>query len=165
MTASRRTWTTITLACLLAYFAIPPAVAYVLPTTGKPYPSGVTRAFDKPERNWMKGHRGVDLRASPGQSIVATNSGTVAFVGSIAGVPSISIDHPDGLRSTYQPVHARVKEGDHVEEGQVIGTLGHPTRYDDGLHWGILQGKDDYLNPLSLLDTPAIRLKPVDEPG
>ncbi|GAB3941099.1 hypothetical protein GCM10028828_05860 [Corynebacterium tapiri] len=83
----------------------------------------------------------------------------MAFAGVVAGRPSISIDHPDGIRTTYTPVHARVKEGDSVSEGQVIGTLahGHP-----GLHWGVLKGKDHYIDPLSLLDVPEIRLKPVD---
>lgn len=132
--------------------------AYVSPTTGYEYASGVQRAFDKPEKNWMKGHRGVDLRASNGASISAAEAGTVSFVGTIAGTPVVAIEHPDGIKTTYQPVHALVRQGDEVRKGQVIGRV-----TGDHLHWGALVGKDDYINPLSLLRNPTIRLKPVGE--
>lgn len=138
---------------------------YVHPMTGHPYPSGITRPFDKPPKNWMPGHRGVDLASDPGQPVFAANSGRVAHVGQIAGVPTISIEHPDGIRTTYQPVHASVSEGDAVEKGARIGIVGHPTAHDNDLHWGALTGKDDYINPLTLLDKPAIRLKPVGAPA
>ncbi|MDU0477964.1 M23 family metallopeptidase [Staphylococcus chromogenes] len=153
------------LSIAIAFLAPPSAMGYVHPLTGRPFASGVSRTFDKPAKNWQPGHRGVDLRASPGDKVVSAGAGRVAFVGTIAGVPSISIDHPDGIRTTYQPVHAMVKENDDVRDGQPIGTVGQPTRYDEDLHWGALIGKDDYINPLSLLGSPAIRLKPAGEPG
>ncbi|TNL99293.1 M23 family metallopeptidase [Corynebacterium tapiri] len=133
--------------------------AYVDPTTGASEPGRVLKPASIPEKNWQRGHRGVDLALDQAGEVLAAGSGTVAFAGVVAGRPSISIDHPDGIRTTYTPVHARVKEGDSVSEGQVIGTLahGHP-----GLHWGVLKGKDHYIDPLSLLDVPEIRLKPVD---
>ncbi|AKK03417.1 M23 family metallopeptidase [Corynebacterium epidermidicanis] len=155
------------IALLVAFMSFslnPSAWAYVDPVRATPYASRVTDAFDKPAKNWHRGHRGVNLAAEPGSAIHAAETGKVAFVGVIAGVPVISIDHPDGIRTTYQPVHAYVSQGDDVREGQIIGTLGHPTATDVGLHWGALVSKDDYINPLSLLDSPVIRLKPVDEP-
>lgn len=135
---------------------------YVDPTSGEPVPRHVLRPFDKPEHNWEPGHRGVDLALPVGGAVRAAGSGTVSFAGVVAGRPSVSIDHPDGLRSTYTPVFARVRVGDAVAEGDVIGTLGQPFDGMPGLHWGVLQGKDDYIDPLSLLDAPVIRLKPVD---
>ncbi|OIR45447.1 hypothetical protein BJP07_03505 [Corynebacterium sp. NML130628] len=112
----------------------------------------------------MPGHRGVDLALRIGSPVLAADAGTVAFVGNVAGTPVISIDHLDGIRTTYQPVHARVRQGDAVKTGEVIGTLARPTRpqahMQDGLHWGALVAKDTYINPLSLLSTPTIRLKP-----
>lgn len=135
--------------------------AYVSPTTGLEYASGIIKPFDKPPKNWMRGHRGVDMSATPGAEIRAASDGTVSYVGTIAGVPNIAIMHPDGIKTTYQPVHALVKEGDTVRRGQVIGRVSG----SDGLHWGALVGKDDYINPLSLLKMPTIRLKPVDAPG
>lgn len=112
----------------------------------------------------MPGHRGVDLALRIGSPVLAADAGTVAFVGNVAGTPVISIDHLDGIRTTYQPVHARVRQGDAVKTGEVIGTLARPTgpqaHMQDGLHWGALVAKDTYINPLSLLSTPTIRLKP-----
>ncbi|MEJ5997001.1 M23 family metallopeptidase [Corynebacterium sp. H130] len=148
------------LICLILITCSPLLSAYVSPTTGKEYASGIERPFDKPPKNWMKGHRGVDLSSEPGSPIFASGGGAVSYVGVIAGTPTIAIEHPDGIKTTYQPVHAVVSQGDPVTEGQVIGRLA-----GDHLHWGALIGKDDYINPLTLLKAPTIRLKPLDGPG
>ena len=141
------------------------AAAYVDPTTGKPHAIHVTRSADIPRQNWLPGHRGVDLALEVGADVRAAEEGTVAFAGMVAGTPVVSIDHADGIRTTYQPVHARVRAGDAVSEGQVIGRLAPSTSGEhDGLHWGALSGRDSYINPLTLLEVPAIRLKPVDAP-
>ncbi|WP_342319961.1 M23 family metallopeptidase [Corynebacterium mayonis] len=140
----------------------PFASAWVDPSTGKLRATNVTRGADIPEKNWLPGHRGVDLGMRQGGNVLAAADGVVVFTGVVAGTPVISIAHPDGLRSTYQPVHARVEQGEHVREGQVIGILGRSTQHD-GLHWGVLTGPDTYINPLSLLSSPTIRLKPLGE--
>lgn len=142
-----------------------PAWAYVDPTTGAPSATRVTRGAAIPDKNWMPGHRGVDLAARPGQDILAAEDGVVAFVGVVVGVPVISIDHEDGIRTTYQPVFPTVAVGDVVQEGQPIGRMAPPNGGHDGLHWGAKTGPDTYINPLTLLDTPTIRLKPVDGLG
>lgn len=138
----------------------PTAEAYVSPATGSPQASHVLRVFDRPEHNWLPGHRGVDLDLPVGAPVLAAGTGVIAFAGTVAGTPTVSLDHLDGIRTTYQPVHARVDEGDTVREGEMIGTLGHPTEGWPGLHWGARTGADDYLNPLSLLELPTVRLKP-----
>ncbi|MCF4006384.1 M23 family metallopeptidase [Corynebacterium uropygiale] len=153
------------LCCIgLSTAALPTAAAYVDPTTGRPSARKVLRPFDKPAQNWLPGHRGVDLDAPIGSDILAAEDGAVAFVGVVAGTPTLSIDHADGIRTTYQPVHAVVERGAQVKEGQLIGRLGHPFDGYPGLHWGAKRG-EDYLNPLSLLDAPVIRLKPVGGRG
>lgn len=139
---------------------LPFLLAWVDPTTGETYATSVLRGYDPPTHNWLPGHRGVDLGLEVGDEVRAAGSGTVAFAGHVAGTPTISIQH-DEIRTTYQPVHAWVKQGESVQEGEVIGKLGHPFDGYPGLHWGARTGKDQYLNPLSLL-TPTIRLKPVD---
>lgn len=144
------------LVTLVAFCAPGIAHAYVSPT-GSVH---VLRAFDRPEHNWLPGHRGVDLSLPVGGQVVAAGDGVVAFAGVVAGMPTVSVDHADGIRTTYQPVHARVTRGEQVREGQEIGTLGHPVDGWPGLHWGARRGADDYVNPLSLLDAPVIRLKP-----
>src|ERR687893_3182208 len=68
----------------------------------RPRPA-VVRAFDKPAQNWLPGHRGVDLAGAAGQTVLAAGPGTVVFAGSVAGKPVVSIDHPGGFRTTYEP--------------------------------------------------------------
>ncbi len=143
--------------------AVPVAGAYIDPSTGEATAGRVLRAFDRPERNWLPGHRGVDLALHIGGPVLAAGDGVVAFAGLVAGTPVVSIDHQDGVRTTYQPVHARVDGGEPVTEGQVIGMLGHPVDGHPGLHWGARSGPDrsEYINPLGLLAAPTIRLKPL----
>lgn len=167
-----------TLAALaLSALCISPAAAWVDPTTGSPQPTRVSRPAEIPEQNWKPGHRGVDLPLSVGDPVLAAGDGVVAFVGSVAGTPVVSVDHAAGIRTTYQPVRSDLKPGDQVREGQEIGSLAHApaglsgslsesfsesfSGAHDGLHWGALIGKDTYLDPLTLLDPPRIRLKPL----
>ncbi|PHP52267.1 peptidase M23 [Actinomyces ruminis] len=119
--------------------------------------------FDPPAVVWGSGHRGVDLALAAGSPVLAAADGTVAFAGMVAGRPVVSIDHADGIRTTYEPVEPCVKAGDVVARGQVIGTLqsGHRTDGADALHWGARTGPKTYVNPLRLLQPAVIRLKPL----
>ena len=130
----------------------------------RPRPA-VVREFDKPAQNWLPGHRGVDLAGSPGQDVLAAGDGVVVFAGTVAGKPAVSVDHPGGLRTTYEPVIASVTVGRRVSRGSVLGTLeaGHPG-CGTCLHWGLRRGRE-YLDPLGLLDIRPIRLKPLDSPA
>ncbi|WP_019192997.1 M23 family metallopeptidase [Corynebacterium timonense] len=151
------------MSAVVLFATAPVAAAWIDPSRGTPAAARVTRSAQIPEKNWLPGHRGVDLALSPGEPVRAAGAGTVAYVGVVVGVPTVSIDHPEGIRTTYQPVHARVRVGDTVDEGQVIGTLA-ASHAHEGLHWGALTGPDTYINPLSLLSAPTIRLKPVPAP-
>ncbi|WP_257505043.1 M23 family metallopeptidase [Actinomyces sp. 594] len=119
--------------------------------------------FDPPAVVWGSGHRGVDLALAAGSQVLAAADGTVAFAGMVAGRPVVSIDHADGIRTTYEPVDPCVKAGEVVARGQVIGTLqpGHRADGADALHWGARTGPKTYVNPLRLLQPAVIRLKPL----
>lgn len=127
----------------------------------------VLRVFDAPAPNWQRGHRGVDLLGVPGQTVYAAAAGTVVFAGRLADRPVVSIAHPGGLRTSYEPVEARVRTGQLVDAGTVIGTLvaGHPGCGAAAcLHWGAMWGpaaNADYVDPLGLVATTPIRLKPL----
>jgi murein DD-endopeptidase MepM/ murein hydrolase activator NlpD len=62
------------------------------------------------------------------------------------------VTHPDGLRTTYQPVAADVHVGDEVAAGDPLGTLDAWPGHCPGpcLHWGALRGRT-YVDPLALL--------------
>ncbi|OLP02613.1 peptidase M23 [Mycolicibacterium porcinum] len=127
----------------------------------------VTRGFDAPSPNWNRGHRGVDLAAGPQQPVYAAGPGTVVFAGVLAGRPVVSLAHPGGLRTSYEPVQAAVRPGQTVSTGQLLGSLlaGHPgCPVTACLHWGAMWGPAsdaEYVNPLGLLTETPIRLKPL----
>ena len=126
-------------------------------------PATVVEDFDPPAVVWGRGHRGVDLAAAEGTQIRSAAAGTVAFAGMVAGRPVVSIDHADGIRTTYEPVEPAISAGDAVAAGQVIGTLlpGHRSDGVCALHWGARTGPKTYVNPLRLLQPAVIRLKPL----
>src|SRR6478735_371944 len=88
----------------------------------RPRPA-VLRKFDAPSPNWNRGHRGVDLAGVPGQPVYAAGAGTVVFAGDLAGRTLVSIAHPGGLRTTYEPLRPTVRVGQHVTAGAVVGEL------------------------------------------
>jgi murein DD-endopeptidase MepM/ murein hydrolase activator NlpD len=124
----------------------------------------VTRPFDPPPDPFAAGHRGVDLGGTPWSPVLAAGDGVVVFAGMVAGRPVVSIDHADGLRTTYEPVDPSVAAGQRVTRGSPIGTLtaGHAGCPREAcLHWGLRRG-ETYLDPMALLLPPRIRLLPMD---
>ncbi len=127
----------------------------------------VVRMFDAPTPDWHRGHRGVDLAGTPGQPVYAAAEGTVVFAGELAGRSLVSIAHPGGLRTSYEPVVPSVRAGQRVVAGAVLGELqaGHADCAAAAcLHWGAMWGpaaRADYVDPLGLVASTPIRLKPV----
>lgn len=127
----------------------------------------VVRRFDAPSPNWNAGHRGVDLAGVAGQPVYAAGGATVVYAATLAGRPVVSLAHRGGLRTSYEPVVAAVQVGQLVTAESVIGTLaaGHPgCAVAACLHWGAMWGpaaRADYVDPLGLLASTPIRLKPL----
>lgn len=113
----------------------------------------VRRRFEQPRSQWSAGHRGVDLLATVGQPVLSAGDGVIAFSGVIAGRGVISVRHPGGLRTSYEPVDGRVPSGTLVHRGTPIGVVspapGHCAPLTC-LHWGAIYGRT-YRDPLSLL--------------
>lgn len=130
-------------------------------------PQVPTRGFDAPQPNWLAGHRGVDLAGSVGQPVLAAGRGRIVFAGDLAGRPVVSVEHPGGLRTSYEPVLAAVRPGQWIDAGIPLGRLvaGHPGCPAAAcLHWGAMWGpaqRADYVDPVGLLAATPIRLKPV----
>ena len=72
------------------------AGAYAWPVVGP-----VIRGFEPPPDPYQAGHRGIDIGTAFGTPVLAAQDGTVSFAGWVAGALFVSIDHPDGYRSTY----------------------------------------------------------------
>ncbi len=118
------------------------------PLAGSPE---VVRGFAAPEHEYGPGHRGVDLAARPGEPVRAAVAGTVAFAGTVAGRGVVSVDH-GAVRTTYEPVAARVRAGQRVELGETIGRVAAGGHCEACLHWGLRRG-ETYLDPLLLIRT------------
>jgi murein DD-endopeptidase MepM/ murein hydrolase activator NlpD len=113
----------------------------------------VIRGFEAPSSPYTAGHRGIDIATAFGTPVVASSPGVVAFAGKVAGSLFISIDHRDGVRTTYSWLSSiAVKKGQQLKRGDVIGLsgFGHPGASELHLHFGAkLNG--DYIDPLELL--------------
>ena len=124
----------------------------------------VVRPFDPPPVAWAAGHRGVDLAAHPGQTVRSAMAGRISFVGTIASVPVVVVDS-GAMRTTYQPVLSLVSAGATVHSGTAIGSVGTHHSHcapQACLHWGLIRNLDEvYLDPLSLLTPPRVRLLPL----
>lgn len=126
-----------------------------------PVPGRALTLFDSSTTRYSAGHRGVDLAAAPGDALRASAAGTVFFAGTVAGRPTLSVDHGGGVRTTYTPALADVYAGQVVTQGQVIGSVGMDDHCQSAcLHWGLTDGLDHF-NPLAQLETPGIRLLPL----
>jgi murein DD-endopeptidase MepM/ murein hydrolase activator NlpD len=102
-------------------------------------------------------HNGEDIAAPLGTPLKATNNGIVRMVDDhFFSGRSVILDHGLGLYTMYSHLQtAKVKEGDRIERGQIIGTVGKSGRATGPhLHWGAwLNGSR--VNPFSLTRLPV----------
>ena len=140
----------------------------------------VVHPFEKPAQRWSTGHRGVDLRVPENdRRVYAPAPGKVVFSGTVVNRKVLVIAHPDGRRSTFEPMDEALPVGTTVAAGEVIGTVAitaggtseRPYRRCTTvcLYWGVRQGgargdgsgkAAEYINPMSLLGSkePSILL-------
>lgn len=125
----------------------------------------VAAAYRAPAHEYGAGHRGIDIVPSPDGMVRAPASGTVAFRGTVVDRPLLTIAHPGGYVSTFEPVTSALTPGEVVTVGDEIGTVasgGHTPSGD--MHLGVrLDG--DYIDPMILFGgAPRAVLLPCCEP-
>lgn len=112
------------------------------------------RPYDAPDDPYAPGHRGLDVAAPSGEPVRAAAAGVVAFAGNVAGNLTVSVDHPDGVRTTYSYLGTiGVVTGQTVAGGQALGTVGagHPgSGAPPHVHLSVRRG-GEYVDPLTLL--------------
>jgi murein DD-endopeptidase MepM/ murein hydrolase activator NlpD len=99
-------------------------------------------------------HTGLDFRVTTGTPVAAANSGTVILARSMYFEGNcVIIDHGQGLLTLYLHLsECKVKEGDAVEKGQVIGLSGGTGRATaPHLHFAV-RWRGEYLDPRTLLE-------------
>ncbi len=113
-------------------------------------------------------HTGIDIAAAEGTNVPASNDGRVVFAGDVIITGNtVVIEHGGGLKTYYFHLSSiNTKEGDMVEQGDVIGRVGS-TGYATGPHlhfevklgefplspWPLFDGSSSiYSNPAEQLD-------------
>jgi murein DD-endopeptidase MepM/ murein hydrolase activator NlpD len=141
------------LIAVLAFVAVPaPARAAPAAAARWSWPIAgahpITRPFIAPATEYSAGHRGIDIAATG--DVVAPADGVVHFVGFVVDRPVLSISHPGGVLSSYEPVESSLHEGDVVERGEVIGHImpGHCAQ--PCLHFGV-RVDGEYVSPMLFL--------------
>ncbi len=129
----------------------------------------VLRRFEAPPGPYAAGHRGLDLRTAPAAEVLSVAPGEVTHAGVVAGRGTVTVAHPGGLSSTYEPVDERVAEGQSVDVGDVLGVV-QPTGPTGGhcgtltcVHLGARRGHA-YLDPYPLLRGGVAVLLPFTGP-
>lgn len=124
----------------------------------------VTDGFDQPPRPWLPGHRGVDIRASPGGVLLAPADGVIAFAGQVAGKHVVTVRH-GRLTSTFEPARTDSAVGAAVARGRPFATVEGASDHcgRECVHWGVKTGDDEYRNPTELASLRKIVVKPVTE--
>jgi murein DD-endopeptidase MepM/ murein hydrolase activator NlpD len=138
---------------------------------GWPVQGPVLRPFQPPAGPYGAGHRGIDIAVPAGTPVRAAADGVVAFAGLVAGERFVSVDHPDGVRTTYSWLGGiEVVRGAPVARGAILGRTGqgHPGVVPAHLHFGARYA-GTYLDPMVLLLSDQgvvglIRLAPLDPP-
>lgn len=139
------------------------SAVFVLPV---PTPATVLTPFRAPATAYGPGHRGVDLALAVGGQVRSAGPGTVTHAGAVAGRGTVTVTHPDGLRTTYEPVTAAVRAGQVITAGELIGALqaGHASCAPAScLHWGARLPDGSYLDPMGLITGLQVRLLPWDQ--
>jgi murein DD-endopeptidase MepM/ murein hydrolase activator NlpD len=124
---------------------------FVLPCSGEVYPNFGQRRIYNNEIHSV--HRGVDISEIWGTPVRASNSGRVALADNLYfSGNTVVIDHGIGLFTSYCHFsRMRVKRGEMVKKGQIIGYIGATGRaIGPHLHWGVnVFGTS--IDPLSIL--------------
>ena len=156
-------------AAVAALVVTPACKAWTWPASG-----GVLQPFTfDPNHPYDGGqHRGVDVGASAGESVLAPAGGQVTFAGTVPGSGlSVTIATADGYAVTLTHLGSiGVAKGDAVAEGAAVGTVGPSGDAEvqsPYVHLGIRRASDEqgYVDPLSLLPARSAPSPPVPAPS
>jgi hypothetical protein len=165
----RRLAVAVVLIGLLDLVVWPTAAAAATPDPGThveyhpPSDAAIVDHFRPPPHLWDAGNRGIDYGTEPGAAVAAAADGRVVFAGQVGGALHVTVEHTDGLRTSYSFLDTiTVRAGDRVRGGDVIGIAGGP------FHFGVRTPDGAYLDPEAVLAgtvRPRVRLVPGTDNG
>ena len=89
-------------------------------------PIRLVNQYRQPNSDYSAGHRGVDYLVDQNQAVLAPADGEVWFVRKVFQRNLITLSHPGGLLSEFEPVCSDLVKGQAVLQGQEIGHLCEP---------------------------------------
>ena len=156
-----------------------------VPGLWMPVTGAVVRGFDVRAGPFGPGHRGIDISAPVGATVLAPAAGTIGFAGPVAGTTWVSLVVAPGVRVTLGPLLDPITAG-RVPSRAPLGRVGPGHRAGSGegavptegagtegagmglgaiLHLSV-RVDGVYVDPLAyLIDRPRPRLAPLPAPG
>ena len=124
----------------------------------RPTPAPVLDPFRLPDGKYGAGNRGIEYDTGELDRIVAAARGTVVFAGPVAGSLFVTVNHGDGLESTYGFVgHILVREGQEVADGDLVALSDGPFHFTVRLH-------GEYVDPEPLFGSRRVVVRLVPHP-
>lgn len=123
------------------------------------------KRYQAPEKQWLSGHRGIDLNVEEGEELLAPADGMIAFAGSVAGKSVVTIRHGTlhgELTSTFEPATTDLPVGTMVKGGRIFAHVEGSSDHcvDVCLHWGLKGADHGYTDPEGKVRAVTIALKP-----
>ena len=147
---------------------LPPGVpdAYAAADWSWPVRGPVITAYRNGDDPYAAGqHRGIDISAPVGASVVAAAPGTVVFAGVVGSSGLTVAERTDDGRYELSYLHlsaASVRAGEHLVQGEhlgAVGTSGRRSAQEPHLHFGVREAGDRhaYRDPLEFLGPAPTR--------
>ncbi len=147
------------------------ATVMLLSSGGLPQPAGaaellfrrptsapVLDPFRLPDGKYGAGNRGIEYDTGEFDRIVAAARGSVVFAGPVARSLFVTLDHGNGLVSSYGFVgHILVREGEEVAGGDLVALADGPFHFSVRLH-------GEYVDPEPLFGTRSVVVRLVPHP-
>lgn len=136
----------------------PKVIEFLAPVSGKVIEeySGDDLVYNEALKDW-RSHSGVDFEAKIGEEVKASAKGVVESVFDSNMGRCVIIDHQNGFRTMYANLEEteKVKEGDEVMAGDVIGTVGNTALGDitdlEHVHFEMIKDGNN-VNPAEYLN-------------
>ena len=114
--------------------------------------SAPVKDYQGPRTRFGAGHRGVDYRVKQGQALRSPSAGIIVFGSPVATIPFVSIQHPNGYRTTLSPACTTLPIGTLVLAGQKVAKVCRPDLPPVPVKNPVVSGAKlvlKYLNPFS----------------
>lgn len=141
------------LALTLLGVGAPEPTASAAPTTSHWHwptspPGTVVQGFEAPATPYAAGHRGIDLAATPGQTVLAPTDSVITFTGVVVDRPVVTLRVDEHVLVSFEPVATELPLGSELDAGSPLGVVANGGHCDSRcVHIGV-RVDGEYVSPL-----------------